>query len=82
MIAELNQNSSTSDTQIESKELCNVIAKAEKTAKGYIQVPESLCKINTDLQTAISDLRMNRIMTLDPSIMNNPSVSTSSHVTL
>jgi hypothetical protein len=32
MIAELNQNSTTSDSQIESKELCNVIAKAEKIA--------------------------------------------------
>jgi hypothetical protein len=32
MIAELNQNSPISDTQIESKELCNVIAKAEKIA--------------------------------------------------
>ena len=49
MITDLNQNSSTTDTQIESKELCNVIAKAEKIAKGHIQLPESLCKINTDL---------------------------------
>lgn len=82
MIAELNQNSTTNDAQIESKELCNVIARAEKIATGHIQLPESLCKINTDLQTAISDLRMNRIMTLDPSILSNPSVSTSSHVIL
>jgi hypothetical protein len=36
MIAELNQNSTTSDTQIESKELCNVIARAEKIATGHI----------------------------------------------
>ena len=65
-------------SQGEARELCNVIAKAEKI--GMIQLPESQVKVNTDLSTGLSELRMSSIMTLDPSILSNPSVSTSSHV--
>jgi len=66
-------------SQGEAKELCNVIAKAEKI--GMTQLPESQVRV-TDLATGLSELRMSSIMTLDPTILNNPSVSTSSHVSL
>lgn len=68
---EIGKKSKINENQVEAKELIGVAHKTDKYNNGNYQLPESKALLNTDMQYAVSELRMKSLMTLDPSMLTS-----------